>query len=86
MTPQERHIDIQNLKKHREFYALKVELESFCEKMESNRDIELKDVQRLEFSVECASRAIAAKEMRNLLSTLGLVDKTKPKLIDKTME
>ena len=32
------HIDIQNLKKHAEFYALKKELENFCDKMDSIRD------------------------------------------------
>ena len=43
----QRHIDIQNLKRHQEFYALKRELEDFCDKLDSISDIDLSDVSRV---------------------------------------
>jgi hypothetical protein len=81
-----RHVDIQNLKRHQEFHALKLELEEFCDQMESIADINLEDAMRTDFTTEVLARIIAAKKVRDLLSTLGLIDKAKPKIVDKTME
>ena len=82
---QQRHVDIQNLKKHAEFYALKKELEEFCDKMDSISDIDLSDVSRVTLLEEIYGRRWASEHIRDLLSSLGLIDK---KIIkrDNTME
>lgn len=85
MTNKERHIDIQNLKRHAEFYALKLELEDFCDKMDSISDIDLTNPQRIDLAQEIYGRRWASEKVRELLSTLGLVDKTNIKR-DLTME
>lgn len=79
------HIDINNLKKYPEFFALKQELEKFCDKMDSLDDIDLSDVSRLTLSEEVYGRRYASDKVRDLLSTLGLVDK-QHKTRDLTME
>ncbi len=79
-------IDAQNLKKYPEFYALKQEMEAFCEKMDSISDIDLSDTSRVTLIEEVYGRRWASMQIRELLSTLGLVDKTKPKIIDRTGE
>lgn len=80
------HIDIQNLKKYPEFYALKLELEDFCDKLDSISDIDLSDSSRVTLQEEIYGRRWASEKVRDLLSSLGLVDKSKPKVIDKTGE
>lgn len=79
------HLDINNLKKYPEFFALKQELEKFCDKMDSLDDIDLSDVSRLTLSEEVYGRRYASDKVRDLLSTLGLVDK-QHKTRDLTME
>lgn len=86
MDKKQRHIDIQNLSKHREFYALKQELEEFCSKMDSISDIDLSDTSRVSLDVEVFGRRFASEKVRDLLSSLGLVDRIKPKVIDKTWQ
>lgn len=81
----ERQIDIQNLKKYPEFYALKTELEAFCDKMDSIEDIKLSDVSRITLVEEVYGRRWASQHVRDLLSSLGLVDKRITKR-DMTME
>lgn len=81
----ERHIDIQNLKKHQEFYALKTELENFCDKMDDISDINIDNVSRVTLETEVYGRRYASQQVRDLLSSLGLVDKTHIKR-DLTME
>jgi hypothetical protein len=81
----QRQIDIQNLKRFPEFYALKVELEAFCDKMDSIEDIDLSDVSRVTLEQEVYGRRWASQKVRDLLSTLGLVDKRTTKK-DMTME
>lgn len=81
----QRHIDIQNLKRHQEFYALKRELEDFCDKLDSITDIDLSDVSRVTLTEEVFGRRWASEKVRDLLSTLGLVDKKFTKR-DMTME
>lgn len=81
----ERHIEIQNLKRHPEFYSLKLELEEFCNKMDSISDIDLTDPQRVDLAQEIYGRRWASEKVKDLLSTLGLVDKTTVKR-DLTME
>lgn len=81
----ERHIDINNLKKYPEFYALKKELENFCDKMDSIDDIKLDDVSRVTLAEEVYGRRYASEKVRDLLSSLGLVDKKFNKR-DMTME
>lgn len=85
MSPKERHIDIQNLKKHREFYALKVELEEFCARMDSISDIDLSDTSRVTLLEEIYGRRWASEKIKDLLSSLGLIDKIIQKK-DLTME
>lgn len=79
------HIDIQNLKKHAEFYALKKELENFCDKMDSIDDIDLGNLSRVTLAEEVYGRRYASNQVRDLLSSLGLVDKKINKR-DATME
>lgn len=81
----ERHIDIQNLKKYPEFYALKQELEAFCDDMDSIEDIDLSGVSRVTLEQEIYGRRWASQRVRDLLSSLGLVDKKITKR-DMTME
>lgn len=81
----ERHVDIQHLKKYPEFYALKVELEQFCERMDSISDIDLSDTSRVSLQEEIYGRRWASIKVRDLLSSLGLVDKVYTKR-DMTME
>lgn len=76
MELKQRHIDIQNLKKYPEFYAFKLELEEFCDKMDSLQDMDLSKNQRVSISNEVFGRKWASEKVRDLLSTLGLVDKT----------
>jgi len=85
MEDKQRQIDIQNLKKHAEFWALKQELEDFCDKMDSIDDMELDKVSRVSLSEEVFGRHYASTQVRDLLSTLGLVDK-KITRRDRTME
>ena len=75
MTNKERLIDIQNLKKHREFYALQQELEDFCDKMNSIDDIDLSDTNRVTLTEEVYGRRWASEKVRELLNTLGLIDR-----------
>lgn len=81
----ERHIEIQNLKKYPEFYALRKELEDFCDKMDNISDIKLSDVSRVTLEQEVYGRRFASERVRDLLSSLGLIDKTHIKR-DLTME
>lgn len=81
----ERHIDINNLKKYPEFYALKKELENFCDKMDSIDDIQIDEVSRVTLAEEVYGRRYASIKVRDLLSSLGLVDK-KFSSRDLTME
>lgn len=76
MTPKERHVDIQNLKRHAEFYALKLELQDFCDRLDSIEDIDLEDRNRVTLAEEIYGRRWASQKVKDLLSTLGLVDKT----------
>lgn len=85
MNDKEIQIDIQSLKKHREFYALTTELEAFCNKLDSMEDIDLNDRSRVTLAEEVAGRLWASKKIRDFLLTLGLVDKTNIK-INKTFE
>lgn len=79
-------IDAQNLKKYPEFYALKLEMERFCEELESIKDLDINTVSKVTLGEEIAGRLWASKKVREMLSTLGLVDRSKPKIIDKTGE
>lgn len=81
----ERQIDIQNLKKHREFYALTTELEAFCNKLDSMEDIDLNDRSRVTLAEEVTGRLWASKKIKDFLLTLGLVDRANIK-INKTFE
>ena len=81
----ERHIDIQNLKKYPEFYALRLELEDFCDKLDSIQDIDLQDKSRVTLNEEIYGRLWASEKVRDLLSSLGLVDRRAVKR-DMTME
>lgn len=81
----QRHIDIQNLKKYQEFHALKQELEDFCDKMDSISDIDLSENNRVTLTEEVYGRRWASEKVRDLLHSLGLVDK-RPKSRDMTME
>lgn len=81
----QRHLDIQNLKKFQEFYSLKKELEEFCDKLDSISDIDLSDVSRVTLTEEVYGRRWASEKVRDLLSTLGLVDRKFTKR-DMTME
>lgn len=86
MDKKQQLIDIQSLKKYPEFWAFKQEMEAFCDDMESIADIKLDEVSRVTLGEEIAGRIWASKKVRDLLSTLGLVDKSKPRIIDKTGE
>ena len=79
-------IDVQQLKRYPEFYALKMQMEEFCERMDSISDINLDDVSRVSLDVEVFGRRFASDKIRELLSTLGLVDKSRPRVIDRTGE
>lgn len=81
----DRQIDIQSLKKYPEFWALKQELENFCDRMDNIEDIELSDKSRLTLAEEIYGRRYASIKVRDLISTLGLVDKKTVKR-DLTME
>lgn len=81
----ERHVDINNLKKYPEFYALKVELEAFCDRLDSISDIDLSNPKRVGLDVEVFGRQWASNKVRDLLSSLGLVDRKFTKR-DMTME
>lgn len=70
------HIDIQNLKKYPEFYALRQELEKFCAKMDDISDIDIDKVSRVTLEQEVYGRRYASDQVRDLLSSLGLVDKS----------
>lgn len=79
-------VDAQALKKYPEFWALKQQMEAFCLRMDSISDIDLTSTSRVDLSVEVYGRRWASEQVREMLSTLGLVDKSKPKIIDKTGE
>lgn len=81
----ERHVDINNLKKYPEFYALKTELEAFCDRLDSISDIDLTDTSRVTLTEEVYGRRWASEKVRDLLSSLGLVDRKFTKR-DMTME
>lgn len=85
MPPRNRQIDLQNLKKYPEFFALKQEMEEFCNQMDSLSDIDLAP-SRIALNEEIAGRVWARDKVRDLLASLGLVDKTNPKVKDKTGE
>lgn len=85
MDEKQRHLDINNLKRFQEFHALKMELEDFCDKLDSIADIDLSDKSRVTLTEEVYGRRWAAEKVRNLLFELGLVDK-KYKTRDMTME
>lgn len=85
MEEKQRQIDIQNLKKYPEFYSFKMELEDFCKKLESIEDIDLSNAGRIDLSSEVYGRKWASTKIRDLLSTLGLIDKTHI-VRDMTME
>jgi len=82
MDKKQQQIDIQALKRHQEFWALKKELEDFCASLDDISDIDIATI-RIE---EIIGRRFASERVRDLLSTLGLVDKTKPRIIDRTGE
>lgn len=86
MDTKQQQIDIQNLKRHQEFWALKQTLEDFCASLDDISDIDISKVSRVTLTEEIVGRRFASDKVRELLSTLGLVDKTKPKIIDKTGE
>lgn len=86
MDNKQKQIDVQNLKKHQEFWALKSLLEDFCASLDDISDIELDRVSRVTLVEEVYGRRFASEKVRDLLSTLGLVDKSKPRIIDKTGE
>ena len=86
MDKKQQLIDAQNLKKYPEFYALKQIMEGFCDEMESIRDLDMSEVSRATLGEEIAGRVWASKKVRDLLSSLGLVDKSKPRTIDRTGE
>ena len=71
----QRHLDIQNLKRFPEFHALKLELEAFCDRLDNINDIKIDGVSRVTLEQEVYGRRYASKEVRDLLSSLGLVDK-----------
>jgi hypothetical protein len=73
------HIDIQNLKRYPEFYALQKELEDFCDKLDNISDIKLDEFSRVSLEQEVFGRRYASEKVKDLLSSLGLVDKTKIK-------
>lgn len=79
MEKKQQQIDIQNLKKYPEFWALKQYLEAFCERMDSIEDIDLAAVSRVTLEQEVYGRRWASQKVRDELSTLGLVDKIKTK-------
>lgn len=79
-------IDLQGLKKYQEFWALKKTLEDFCNSLDDISDLDLSDVSRVTLGEEIAGRRFASTRVRDLLSSLGLVDKTKPKTTDRTFE
>lgn len=81
----QQQIDIQNLKKHAEFWALKKALEDFCDNMDDIQDINITDVSRVTLAEELFGRRYASTKVRDLLSTLGLVEKKFIKR-DLTME
>lgn len=70
------HIDIQNLKRYPEFYALQKELENFCDKLDNISDIKIDGVSRISLEQEVYGRRYASEKVKDLLSSLGLVDKT----------
>ncbi len=70
------HIDIQNLKKYPEFYAFRQELEKFCGKMDDISDIDIDGQSRVSLEQEVYGRRYASEKVKDLLSSLGLVDKT----------
>lgn len=82
----QKNVDVQQLKKYPEFYALKQIMEGFCEEMESIKDLKLDEVSRVTLGEEIAGRVYASTKVRDLLSSLGLVDKSKPRIIDRTGE
>lgn len=82
---QQRQIDIQNLKKHQEFWSLKKELELFCDRLDSIADIDLSEPKRVSLAEEIYGRSWASKQIRELLYSFGLVE-LRTKKIDRTME
>jgi hypothetical protein len=82
----ERHVEVQNLKKYPEFYALKVELEAFCDRLDSLEDFRINHDKNISIEAEVYGRVWARDKVRDFLSSLGLVDKTRGKIVDKTGE
>lgn len=82
MDTKQQQIDVQNLKKHQEFWALKKTLEDFCDSLDDISDIDIETI-KIE---EIIGRRYASQKVRDLLSTLGLVDKSKARIIDRTGE
>lgn len=76
MDTRERHADIQNLKKHREYHALRLELEDFCKELDSLEDLDLTNPKRVDLVAEIYGRRWASQKITDLLSKLGLVDKS----------
>jgi hypothetical protein len=85
MDSKERNIQIGNLKKYPEFYALRLELEDFCLKLDSLEDIELTKDSRISMAEEVSGRIWARDKVKDLLSSLGLIER-KGRTIDKTGE
>lgn len=81
----ERHTQIGHLKKYPEFFALKQELEEFCDELDSIRDIDISETSRVTLTEEVVGRRFASERVRDLLSSLGLID-VKRQVRDKTME
>ena len=76
MESKERLIDLQNLKKYPEFHALRQELEKFCGKMDDISDIDIDKLSRVTLEQEVYGRRYASEQVKDLLSSLGLIDKT----------
>ncbi len=79
-------IDAQNLKKYPEFWALKKTMEAFCNDLDSLDGLEKDKDPRITLAEEVAGRIWAKGKITDLLSSLGLVDKSKPRVVDKTGE
>lgn len=79
------NLEIKNLIKYPEFYALKQELEKFCDEMADISDIDLETQSRVSLNEEIAGRLWAAKKVTNLLFSLGLVERDTKKR-DQTFE
>lgn len=85
MPPRERAVDIGNLKRYPEFYALKMEMQDFVDAMDSMEDMVKNRNSRLTLAEEVAGRVWAKEKIEDLLSKMGLYEKKKIAK-DKTFE